>query len=89
MHIFYKSEIIVISKQRVVWNRCVNTWLKKTISVMPTLFNTLWSRQSPLEELQNEIEVRKLVQDKKKNNKEQERNNRKDLTGCDHIVDLA
>ena len=68
MHVFYKSEIIVISKQRVVWNRCVNTWLK-TISVIQTLFNTLWNRQAPLEELQNEIEVRKLVQDKK--NKEQ------------------
>ena len=61
MHLFYKSEIIVISKQRVVWNRCVNTWLKKTISVIQTLFNTLWNRQSPLEEMQNEIEVKKLV----------------------------
>ena len=88
MHLFYKSEIIVISKQRVVWNRCVNTWLKKTISVIQTLFNTLWNRQSPLEEMQNEIEVKKLVQDKKKN-KEQERKNRKYLTGWDHIVDLV
>ena len=66
MHLFYKSEIIVISKQKVVWNRCVNTWWKKTISVIQTLFNTLWNRQSPLEEMQNETEVKKLVQDKKR-----------------------
>ena len=65
MHLFYKSEIIVISKQKVVWNRCVNTWLKKTISVIQTLFNTWWNRQSPLEKMQNETEVKKLVQDKK------------------------
>lgn len=38
--------------------------------------------------MQNEIEVKKLVQDKKKN-KEQERKNRKYLTGWDHIVDLV
>lgn len=38
--------------------------IKKTISVTQILFNTLWSGQSPFEELQNGIEGRKLVYDK-------------------------
>ena len=44
----------------------VKKWLKKTILVTQTNFNTSWNAESPFEELQNGAEGKKPLQDKEK-----------------------
>lgn len=46
MQVFCKSEIIYYFRVKIFFKKNnVQKWLKKTIEVMQTLFNTSWSKQ--------------------------------------------